>query len=188
VKGRALALYQTALYAGLAIGSFLWGHLAETMGVSGAILSAAITLAMSVLLLYRSQFPEIDAADMALAMGGKVVAPILAFDHEQGDVVTSIEYVIPLERADEFVALASSLRHLRLRNGGRYWGLFRDIHDGEIWREVLLNESWLQYLRMLDRMTIADKALIDQVRALHRGPAPPRILAGVTYESIGWKK
>jgi len=95
----------------------------------------------------------------------------------------SIEYVIPRERADEFVLLALSLRHLRLRNGGRYWGMFRDIHDGEIWREVLLVESWLQHLRMLDRMTVADKALIDQVRALHRGTAPPRVQVGVTYES-----
>jgi hypothetical protein len=96
----------------------------------------------------------------------------------------SIEYSIPLERTDEFIALASSLRHLRLRNGGRYWGLFRDIHDAQIWREVLLVESWLQHLRMLDRMTLADKALIDQVKALHQGPEPPHIVVGVTYESI----
>ncbi|WP_121499002.1 MFS transporter, partial [Pseudomonas aeruginosa] len=33
IKARALALYQTALYGGLALGSFLWGHLAETMTV-----------------------------------------------------------------------------------------------------------------------------------------------------------
>lgn len=184
VKGRALALYQTALYAGLAIGSFLWGHLAETMGVSGAILSAAIVLAVSVLLLYHSQFPRVDAAGMSLAVGGKIVAPLLAFDHEQGHVAISIEYVIPRERADEFVALTLSLRHLRLRNGGRYWGMFRDIHNEEIWHEVLLIESWLQHLRMLDRMTVADKALIDQVMALHQGPAPPRVRAGVTYESM----
>ncbi len=184
VKGRALALYQTALYAGLAIGSFLWGHLAETMGVSGAIMAAAIVQAVSVLLLYHSQFPQLDAASMSLVARGNVAAPHLAFNHDEGDVVMSIEYIIPREHADEFIALASSLRHLRLRNGGRYWGMFRDIHDEEIWREVLLIESWLQHLRMLDRMTLADKALIDQVRTLHRGPPTPRIVVGVTYESI----
>lgn len=184
VKGRALALYQTALFAGLAIGSFLWGHLAETMGVSGAILCAAIVSAVSVVLLYHSQFPNVNAAGMSMVMGRKVVAPSVAFDHEQGDVVISIEYVVPRERADKFVALAGSLRHLRLRNGGRYWGMFRDIHDGEIWHEVFLIESWLQHLRMLDRMTVADKTFLDQVSALHQGPAPPRVQAGVTYESI----
>src|ERR1700754_1164288 len=184
VKGRALALYQTALYAGLAIGSFLWGHLAETMGVSGAILSAAIVSMASVLLLYRSQFPEVDAADMSMVAGFKLQAPIIAFDHEQGDVVVSIEYIITQERVAEFIALTLSLRHLRLRNGGRYWGLFRDIHDKNVWREVFVVESWLQHLRMRDRLTVADKNLIDHVRALHQGPAPPRIQVGVTYESI----
>ncbi|MGV8248407.1 MFS transporter, partial [Pseudomonas aeruginosa] len=45
IKARALALYQTALYGGLALGSFLWGHLAETMTVHGAreILAASIS-------------------------------------------------------------------------------------------------------------------------------------------------
>jgi MFS family permease len=62
VKGRALALYQTALYAGLAIGSFLWGHLAETMSVSGAIFTAAVVMAVSTFLLYHSQFPQDQAA------------------------------------------------------------------------------------------------------------------------------
>lgn len=184
VKGRALALYQTALYGGLAIGSFLWGHLAETMSVSGAIFAAAAVMAVSTLLLYHSQFPQVDAASMRLAMRSKTAPPILAFDHQQGDVVMAIEYLIPAERTAPFMALANPLRHLRLRNGGKYWGLFRDVRNEELWREVLLIESWLQHLRMLDRMTLADKALIDQVRTLHAGKEPPRITVSVSYESI----
>lgn len=188
VKGRALALYQTALYAGLAIGSFLWGHLAETMSVSGAILTAAIVMAISTFLLYHSQFPQLDAGSLRLVTRGKTNPPQLDFDHERGDVVMSIEYIIPVERAAEFMATADALRRLRLRNGGRYWGLFRDVRNEEIWREVLLIESWLQHLRMLDRMTLSDKALIDQVRALHKGEAPPRISLSVSYEAIEYSR
>ncbi|WP_114238958.1 MFS transporter [Dyella sp. C9] len=186
VKGRALALYQTALYGGLAIGSFLWGHLAETMSVSGAILAAAVAMAVSTLLAYHSQFPRLEAGAMKLVTRSKTMPPQLVFNHEQGDVVMAIEYVIPAERVGEFVSLADALRHLRLRNGGRYWGLFRDIRNEEVWREVLLIESWLQHLRMLDRMTLADKALIDRVKALHKGDDPPRITVGVTYQSIDY--
>lgn len=184
VKGRALALYQTSLYAGLAIGSFLWGHLAATMSVSGAIFAAAIVMVAGAFLAYHAQFPQLDAGELTQARRGKPSPPELAFNHEQGDVEMSIEYVIPAEKAAEFVALADSLRHLRLRNGGRYWGLFRDLRDEEIWREVLLVESWIQHLRMLDRMTIADKALIDQVRVLHKGPELPHVTLGVTYQAI----
>ena len=42
VKARALALYQTAIFGGLAAGSFMWGHFAGTMGVSGALVTAGI--------------------------------------------------------------------------------------------------------------------------------------------------
>ncbi|MGU2525535.1 MFS transporter, partial [Pseudomonas aeruginosa] len=55
IKARALALYQTALYGGLALGSFLWGHLAETMTVHGALLAAGCLLLASVSLLYNSR-------------------------------------------------------------------------------------------------------------------------------------
>ncbi|WP_109123710.1 MFS transporter [Dyella sp. C11] len=184
VKGRALALYQTALYAGLAIGSFLWGHLAETMGVSGAILSAAITTAISALLLYHSQFPMLDAGSVELVARSRSKLTQLTFDHRRGEVVMAIEYLVAPEHATDFVALADDLRHLRLRNGVRYWGLFRDVRDGNIWREVFLVESWLQHLRMLDRMTLADKALIDRARALHQGSDPPKMTVSVTYDSI----
>ncbi|MBV8157916.1 MAG: MFS transporter [Dyella sp.] len=154
------------------------------MGVPGAILCAAIVMGVTTLLVYHSQFPQLEAGDLKLVTRSGMHAPDLAFDHERGDVAMAIEYLIPPERAGEFVALADALRHLRLRNGGRYWGLFRDTHDERIWREMLLVESWLQHLRMLDRMTLADKALIDRVRALHAGEQPPRITLGVTYESI----
>ncbi|RDI98503.1 MFS transporter [Dyella solisilvae] len=184
VKARALALYQTALFAGLASGSFLWGHLAASMSVSGAMLSSAIVMAITTMLAYHSQFPQLDAAAMKLVMWNRTHAPELVFNHEQGDVAMSIEYHIPAERVGQFVALADSLRRLRLRNGGRYWGMFRDLRDERVWREVLLVENWLQHLRMLDRMTLADKALIEQVRALHDGEEPPRITLSVTYQSI----
>lgn len=184
VKGRALALYQTALYAGLAIGSFLWGHLAESMSVSGAILSAAITMGVTSLLAYHSQFPQLDAGSVKLVKRAQGLSPELVFDHERGDVVMAIEYVVAAENASEFMALADELRHLRQRNGVRYWGLYRDVRDGELWREVLLIESWLQHLRMLDRMTLADKALIDRARALHRGPDLPKVTISVAYDSI----
>ena len=50
-----------------------------------------------------------------------------------------------------------------------------------MWREVFLVESWMQYLRMLDRMTLADKMVLDGVRALHAGDAAPEVSRNVSY-------
>ena len=68
VKARSLALYQTAIFGGLAAGSFMWGHFAGTLGVSGALAGAGVMLGLTVLLLYRSRLPEqVDAQSLTRA-------------------------------------------------------------------------------------------------------------------------
>lgn len=183
VKGRALALYQTALYSGLALGSFLWGHLAESMGVDGALITAGLLMAGSAALLYNSRLPESDGGDIARATLA-LNPPLVAFNQRVGSVLVAVEYRIAEHHVRDFLRVAPALRQLRLRNGCERWGLFRDIDDGHLWREVFVIGNWLQHLRMIDRMTIADKALLDNVASLHEGNAPPPMRLGVSYESV----
>lgn len=183
VKARALALYQTALFAGLALGSFLWGHMAESMGVTGALVAAGCTLLASAALLYQSRLPEIDAASIAHAPATRPGEPTFVFNPERGSVLVTIEYRIPAARTREFVKAVQGLRRLRLRNGAERWALYRAVEDQEIWQEVLVVDNWLQHLRMLDRMTIADRNVIDNVTCLHDGDAPPKVRHGVSWES-----
>ncbi len=102
IKARALALYQTALYGGLALGSFLWGHLAETMTVHGALLAAGRLLLASVILLYNSRLPEMDAASISRAPASMPGQPSFVFNTRRGMVLVSIEYRIPAERTRDF--------------------------------------------------------------------------------------
>jgi predicted MFS family arabinose efflux permease len=183
VKARALALYQTAIYGGLAAGSFLWGHFAETMGVQGALIAAGCLLLVSVALLYNSRLPELNSASIARAPGGVPGQPSFVFNPERGSVMVSIEYRIPAERTRDFVRSAKPLRRLRLRNGAERWALYRDVSNPEIWQELFLVDNWIGHLRMLDRMTLEDKTIIDNVTSLHVGDAPPVIRHGVSYES-----
>ena len=181
VQARALALYQTALYGGLALGSFLWGHLAENMGPQGALLAAGCLMVACAFLLYHSRLPELEVGSMRRAQSTLPGMPAFAFDPDRGAVLVTIEYRISAERTRDFVRAMQELRRLRLRNGAQRWSLFRDAADQEIWQETLVVESWLQHLRMLDRMTLADQAIVDAVGLLHSGEAPPLIRHGVSY-------
>lgn len=183
VKARALALYQTAIYGGLAAGSFLWGHFAETLGVQGALLAAGCLLLVSVALLYNSRLPELDPGGIARAPAPLPGQPSFIFDEQRGAVLVSIEYRIPAERTRDFVRAAKPLRRLRLRNGAERWSLYRDVSDQESWQELFLVDNWIGHLRMLDRMTLEDKTIIDNVASLHVGEAPPKVRHGVSYES-----
>ncbi len=63
VVGRALALYQTATFGGMAAGSWLWGAVADEYGVPGALLAAAVVLmfgALIGLLLPQPEFEDLN--------------------------------------------------------------------------------------------------------------------------------
>jgi MFS family permease len=182
VKARALALYQTAIFGGLAAGSFMWGHFAGTMGVSGALSAAGILLGVTVALLYRSRLPEqVDAQSLTRADNTEPALAAAAFNTQRGAVLVAVEYLINPDKLAALIHAARPLRLLRLRNGAQQWQLFRDLEREGVWREVFLVESWMQYLRMIDRMTLADKMVLDEVRALHAGDKPPVVSRNVSY-------
>ncbi|OHV08389.1 MFS transporter [Kushneria phosphatilytica] len=113
VKARALALYQTALYAGLTLGSMLWGQLAEGLAVQGTILIAGIALVLSALLFLPSRLPELSADELTGAPAPFTEQPGFAFDPRRGSVMVTIEYRIAGERTREFARAVRPLRRLR---------------------------------------------------------------------------
>jgi MFS family permease len=182
VKARALALYQTAIFGGLAAGSFMWGHFAGTMGVSGALATAGIMLGITVALMYRSRLPEhLDTTSLARADATEPAMAAVGFNTQHGAVLVAVEYLIEKEKLSALIGAAHPLRLMRLRNGAQQWQLFRDLEREGVWREVFLVESWMQYLRMIDRMTLEDKMVLDKVRALHAGDKPPVVSRNVSY-------
>jgi len=184
VKARALALYQTAIFGGLALGSFAWGHFAGTMGARGAMGAAGVTLLVTVLLLYRSRLPDhVDSRNLTAFPVTRPNAPT-DFDPRHGAVLLTIEYQVDPERVSPFVDAMRPLRLMRLRNGADQWQLFRDLEQPRLWREVFVIGSWIQYLRMNDRMTLADRMVLDAAQAFHTGPQPPQVTHGVSYLAL----
>jgi dipeptide/tripeptide permease len=52
-RGRVISIYYVALFAGLAIGSWLWGYLAALINVEACLIAAAVGLFLSTFL-YRA--------------------------------------------------------------------------------------------------------------------------------------
>lgn len=185
VKARALALYQTAMFGGLALGSFAWGHFTETLGVKGALASAGVTLAVTVVLFYRTHLPSLnDTQDLAAWPSNSDKPAGQGFDPQRGAVIITVHYVVEPDKQAGFLSTLRSLRRMRLRNGADQWQVFRDLTELTRWSEVFVVDTWMQYLRMMDRMTLADKMVLDAVQAFHKGPQPPHITQGVSYLAI----
>jgi quinol monooxygenase YgiN len=173
VKARGLAITQLVFNGALSLGSVLWGVVAEQAGLPWTFVIAAAGLAVSSVVALRWRLATPGAAQFtpSLHWPAPQVAEIPADD--QGPVMVMIEYRIDPAKRAAFAEVLERLGHIRRRDGALFWDHFVDTADPTRHVEVFLSESWLEHLRQHERVTVADRAVEDQVKAFHVGTEPP---------------
>jgi hypothetical protein len=106
-----------------------------------------------------------------------VSAPRLLIEprQQEGPVMVQIEYCIDPDQAENFLRAMHEVRRMRERDGAFGWFLARDPANEDRHVEAFMAESWLDYLRQLDRMTNVDHSTEDHARSFHQGSAPPAV-------------
>lgn len=175
VVARALSLYQMAAFGGIAGGSWLWGVVAERESIMFSLLAcAAVLFACAAFGAWRplAQSKDLDLDPLQHWQEPQTAVPVVP---RSGPVVISIEYVIREEDQIRFLAAMSERRRIRRRDGALNWRLLRDLSNPELWIERYETPTWLDYLRLNNRMTRNDAVVPASLRALHRGPEAPRV-------------
>lgn len=172
VRARAVAMNFVTTQANLALGSALWGLLALHAGVRIA-LAASAGVMLALLVLNRGVkvrlgeeadvTPSTHIPDMGLT---KVPAPT------DGPVLIQIEYRVPPESQEAFLRAIHLIEPTRRRNGASDWRVFRDLSDYNRFVERYIITSWAEYERLRSRMTMADRALLDDVQAFQQPDTP----------------
>lgn len=176
VQARALGIYQTVFWGGMALGSAIWGSIAEHFSTSWSLFVAAIGLLCSLPLARRFHLLQGEPPDMNPYALNRPAPQVLIEPHpEDGPVMVTIEYHIPAENYAEFTRCVHKLKDVRLRDGAFRWGIYQDVANPERFVENFVVESWLEFLRERERMTVADRSTRDYVWSLHVGDAPPAI-------------
>lgn len=175
VVGRALSLYQTAVFGGMALGSWAWGGLATSFGISAALAGAAGVLLLGAVAGLLISVPEFGTVDLTPA--GRFQEPALGLDlrGRSGPIMVMVDYQIDKDDVPAFLDLMAKRRRIRRRDGARHWALLRDLETPEIWSESYHVATWDEYLRHNQRRTKADLDVYEALQALHRGPTPPRV-------------
>ncbi|WP_095199350.1 MFS transporter [Mesorhizobium carmichaelinearum] len=175
VVGRVLSVYQTATFGGIALGSWIWGVVADAHGAETALIAAAIAMLAGgaiglILPLPQQQVLNLDPLN-------RFKEPHLALDLKprSGPIAIMIEYIIRHEDETEFLATMAERGRIRRRDGARNWTLARDLENPTIWIEHYHTPTWLEYVRHNGRITHADAMVGDRLRALHSGDEPPRV-------------
>ena len=182
VQARALGAYLMTFQGGLALGSVLWGAIAERWSTPVALLCAAGGLAGTFpfvrrFRILRGGIP--DTTPHQVRRAAPEFAPFPEDDPEASDpalagpVRISVRYRIPVENYAEFTRQVHRLRRVRMRGGALRWGIYRDAVNPEHLNETFIMESWLDFLRSRERITAADDRVRQQVWALHLDDEPP---------------
>lgn len=185
VQARALGMYQMVFQGGLALGSVVWGYVAEHTSVTIAMTSSATMMALALPLTLRLHVLRGAPPDLSPYQWKRPV-PHLQLEPapEDGPVRVLVDYTVPVERYNEFVAAIHKLRDVRLRTGAIRWGVFRDSNNPERLEESFVMESWLDYLRSRERMTTQDAELLQAVRSIHKADDLPRVTHQVYAKEI----
>ncbi len=175
VQARALGTYLMTFQGGMALGSILWGAIAERSSTPIALTCAAGGLLVTFPFARRYRILQGPVPDHT-PFQPRRPAPQLTIETEptDGPVRISIDYRIPAENYAEFTRAIHQLRGVRLRDGAMRWGIYRDAIDPEHLNESFIMESWLDYLRSRERITAADELIRARVRALHKHDDPPK--------------
>ncbi|MEO8244794.1 MAG: MFS transporter, partial [bacterium] len=184
VVGRALALYQTGVFGGMAAGSWIWGVMAENVGPGGAMLAAAAVLAIGALVGRLAALP--DLTNLNLDPLNRFQEPPLRLDIRQrsGPIMILIDYEIAQENVSAFLSAMALRRRDRLRNGAQQWALLRDLEKPDIWTETYHVPTWVEYVRHHERHTQADAEVSDALRKLHRGTKGPVVHRMIERQAV----
>lgn len=175
VVGRAMSLYQMATFGGMALGSWIWGVIAEDYGPAEALLASAVLMLVGAALGFLVKLPE--HAALNLDPLNRWREPHLALDIKprSGPIIISIEYIIREEDLHEFLDAMAERRRIRRRDGARQWTLARDLENPQIWVETYHTPTWHEYIRHNLRATHSDAEVGDRLRQLHSGAEPPKV-------------
>jgi MFS family permease len=175
VVGRALSLYQTATFGGMAVGSWIWGASADAFGLGVALVLASLMLVVCGLVGLRLPLPEFDSRDLNPLNTFNEPELKLDLRPRSGPILVMIEYRIDQGDIPRLLALMAARRRIRIRDGARQWALLRDLQRPDIWVESYHVPTWIDYVRHNLRRTKADAENSEQLRALHRGSEPPQV-------------
>jgi MFS family permease len=173
-RGRMNATVIMVSQGALALGGVIWGYAVATTGTTYTLLGAAVLFLISLAL----------ARPLSINFTGTLnfdPAPVTTFSHRliytpephDGPMSITVEFKVDCAHGREFINLMREVRLIHLRNGAYSWRLDEDITRPNTLRLEMIVPSWNEHLLQKERMTKAEKELLEKASRLHIGTTAP---------------
>lgn len=166
VRARGLSVFISIFFGTMALGSVVWGQVAQIFDIPTALLTAAAGAILVIPMTWRMKLGLGEKLD--LAPSAHWPSPVVVHENakERSPVMTMIAYDVPAHNHAHFIELMHQLAHARKRSGAYSWGIMQDSEHPDQFSEYFLETSWLDHLRHHERVSGADRLLQEAVRKL----------------------
>ena len=159
----------------LAFGGIIWGSAVATAGMTYTLLGAAVLFLISLPLAYPLSIDFTGALNFD-------PAPVMTFSDKlvytpqphDGPMSITVEFKIDCAHGRQFMNLMREVRLIHLRNGAYSWRLHEDLVRPNAFRLEMIVPSWNEHLLQKERMTKAEKELLQKAWSLHMALYNPR--------------
>jgi MFS family permease len=169
IGARVLAVYLLILNGGLAVGSVIWGMIANTIGIPITLSIASLALAATIVTRKRFNATVVDDLDFTPAGSDHwSLPPQLSIDPaiSDGQALVTIDYKIDPKLSEEFEENLFELGTILRSEGMSYWELFQDPADKGHYLEIRIADTWTDHMRQHERVTKNVKLMEDRIRTL----------------------
>jgi predicted MFS family arabinose efflux permease len=170
VRGRGLAIFLTAYFGAMTLGSAVWGKVASVEGLSNALYLAAAGAAIGMALTARWRLQTAAALDLTPSMHWRTPVFVHPIEDDEGPILLTVEYQIDPKDIRPFLKLMHEIGLERKRDGAYAWGVFEDTQVSGRIIETFLIQSLLELKHLRTRVTKADRIIEEQAGAFLKGP------------------
>jgi MFS family permease len=129
VRGRGLAIFLTAFFGAMTLGSAVWGEVGSVAGLPVALAVAAVGAGLGMVLTWRWKLETGAALDLAPSLHWRAPAFAERLEDDQGPILIIIDYRIDPKDSAAFLALMQEIGHERMRDGAYAWNVYHDPDD-----------------------------------------------------------
>jgi MFS family permease len=175
VRARGLSIYSMVFFGGLAIGSAVWGVVANFIGIPYTLMAASGIMLLGLLFTRKFDISYTEKINLSVSKHWPTPQVHAEPDPEGGPIVVRIEYQIDPGTKDGFLTAMKDLFISRKRTGAFRWRLTNDLSSPDLYIESFVLPSWIEHMRQYERITEHEKEIEEKVKAFHVGKNPPEI-------------
>jgi MFS family permease len=168
VRGRISSIYILTLHGAAAVGSAMWGLIANYYDSPHTLRYAALAMVATLALTTRYRLVSVSAIteDHAVPKIDPLELPA-ATVREGVPFMITLDYCVDPNRCGEFEQLMHQIGWIRRRTGATFWGLFSDPDDPGKYCEYFIVESIHDAMWMHDRLTDPERETVTLAHSFH---------------------